>query len=345
MLRGQPFSVGFFHSSQMARRINSGLRSVCYDRIVVFSSSMAPYVEGVASIPKVLDLVDVDSDKWRQYADHSSFLLSWLWRREARLMGMYEARLVRSFSATLVCTDAEAQLLRSIAHEGQIGVVQNFVDVDRFDPGLGSVPNGVRRLQPYLIFSGSMDYRPNIDAALFFYREVFPLIRRKLPEIRLVIAGRNPDRSVVALGVDPAVKVTGSVRDMRPYLWGAAAAVVPLRIARGVQNKILEALASGIPVVSTTVAAMALPEEIRCLIAIADKPEDISACVVRWLEKGPRLTSEHLRATLKNYFDNLNLHSQLERILAAAEPRSRESENLRRTPAVGVGNPAEEMNR
>jgi glycosyltransferase involved in cell wall biosynthesis len=189
-----------------------------------------------------------------------------------------------------------------------------------------------------------MDYRPNVDAALFFYREVFPLIRRKLPETRLVIAGRNPDRSIVALGVDPAVKVTGSVADMRPYIWGAAAAVVPLRIARGVQNKILEALAAGIPVVSTTVAAMALPEEIRGLVSIADTSQDISACVIRSLEKGPRLSSERLRATLKNYIDSLNLHSQFERILLAAEPRSGEPENLRRVPAVALGHTAEEMN-
>jgi len=345
LLRGQPFSVGFFYSRQLAQRISSALSSLCYDRIVVFSSSMAQYVEGVATIPKVLDLVDVDSDKWRQYADHSSWPLSWLWRRESQLLAMYEARLVKSFSVAVVCTDAEAQLLRKTAHEGEIEVLQNFVDVDRFDPGLGSIPDSIRGLQPYIIFSGSMDYRPNVDAVLFFYREVFPLIRREVPEVRLVIAGRNPDRSVAALSVNPAVNVTGSVADMRPYLWGAAAAVVPLRIARGVQNKILEALAAGIPVVSTTAAAMALSQEMRSLLAIADTPEDISAWVIQWLQKGAHLSSLQLRTNLKNYIDNLDLHSQLQRILLAGGPGSEKPENLRRIPAVTVGNTAEEVNR
>jgi sugar transferase (PEP-CTERM/EpsH1 system associated) len=315
LLQGRSFTTAFFHSRRMARRIESALHSGNYDRIVVFSSSMAHYARSAGNIPKILDLVDVDSDKWLQYADHSSWPWSWLWRREAKILGAYEESLVRDFSTTVVCTEAEALLLRAKAPHGRIEVLQNFLDVDVYQPA-SPLPDFIRAWQPYLIFSGSMDYRPNIDAVTYFCREVFPLIRRTVPEVRLVIAGRNPDRSVLALKTDSSVAITGSVSDMRPYIWGASAAVVPMRIARGIQNKILEALAGGIPVVSSSAAATALAPTLRALVTIADSPQDMSAAVIKLLRDGSEFSSQQLRAALKSYICNLDLLGQLQRLVS-----------------------------
>jgi len=319
LITGRPFSVAFFHSRTMAERIDSALRSASYDRIFVFSSSMAQYAEASTEIPRVLDLVDVDSDKWLQYAERSRWPWSWLWRREAVHLGAYEARLVRDLTLTLVCTDAEAGLLRAKAPVGSIRVLENFLDVGQYDPGNWTAPDSIRAWQPYVVFSGSMDYRPNVDAALFFYREVFPLVRRDLPELRLVIAGRNPHPSIAALGSDPDVTITGSVTDMRPYIWGASVAVVPMRIARGVQNKILEALASGIPVVSTTAAAQALPPVLRSLLRVADTPQAIAAAVIDLVRTGANEPAYELRAAFRAYIQNLDLQSQLRGIVLDPE--------------------------
>jgi sugar transferase (PEP-CTERM/EpsH1 system associated) len=316
LLRGQAFTTTFFSSPRMSKQIDLALCSGLYDRIIVFSSSMAKYAESAKHIPRILDLVDVDSDKWLQYAKHGSWPWSWLWRREAKLLGAYESTLVRDFSTTVVCTTAEARLLRAKAPTGRIEVLQNYLDVDAYDPARGTIPASIRALQPYLIFSGSMDYRPNIDAVRLFCGEVFPLIRREVPEVRFVIAGRNPDRSVRALQADAAVHVTGSVFDMKPYLWGAAASVAPLRIARGVQNKIIEALASGVPVVSSSTAAAALPHTLQNLLVIADAPTAISAAAVNLLKHGPKIASQEVRATLRNSMDQLDLSSQLQRLIA-----------------------------
>ena len=333
LLLGQPFTVAFFRSPRMSKEIDSALRSGLYDRIVVFSSSMGKYVDAAENIPRILDLVDVDSDKWRQYAKQSAWPWSWLWRREAKLLGNYESSLVRDFSTTVVCTAAEAQLLRAKAPTGRIEVLQNFLEVDAYDPARGLIPDSLRAWQPYLIFSGSMDYRPNIDAVKFFCADVFPLIHREVPEAHLVIAGRNPDRSVLALQADSAVHVTGSVSDIRPYLWGAAAAVAPMRIARGVQNKILEALASGIPVVSSSGAASALPQTLRNLLIVADTPQAISAATINLLRHGSEIASQDLRETLRTHIDHLDLRSQLERLIAdptrSAEEREEKSSDTR----------------
>lgn len=314
LLTGRPFSVGFFQSPAMATQIDSALRSNAYDRVFVYSSSMAQYAEQ-ETVPRVLDLVDVDSDKWLQYAERSRWPWSWLWRKEAQHLGIYEEQLVRHYPISLVCTDSEAELLRSQAPVGRIEVLQNFIDAAYYDPTGFIAPGHIRELQPYVVFSGSMDYRPNVDAALFFCREVLPLIRQAMPELRVVIAGRNPHPSVAALGSDPAIRVTGSVADMRPYIWGASAAVVPMRIARGVQNKILEALASGTPVVSTSVAAMALPRAVRSLLRVGDTPQAIAASVLDLVKGRTDQASRAIRVAFREYVEGLNLNSKLRQIV------------------------------
>jgi glycosyltransferase involved in cell wall biosynthesis len=182
-------------------------------------------------------------------------------------------------------------------------------------------------LQPYVLFTGTMDYLPNIDAVQFFCREVFPLVRSRVPAARFVIAGRNPSADVKRLAMDPAIRVTGSVPDIRPYLRGAAVAVAPMRIARGVQNKILEALAMDVPVVASSLAAAALPNELASPIAAESEPERLADCVVKCLLKDPR-KADSKRTYVKRYMDGLDLPGQLERhVSAAAAQRSEACED------------------
>ncbi len=326
--RGRSFTPAYFCSPTMANRIAEAMRSRSYDMIFAFSAAMAQYAQPWPDLPKILDLVDVDSDKWDQYARHSSRPASWLWRIEGRRLGQYESALVQSFNNTLVCTHAEAQLLRSKAPEGRISVLENCLDMDYYRPETVSVPVEIRALQPYLIFTGSMDYLPNIDAVQFFCRELLPSIRARVPDVRFVIAGRNPSPQVVRLASDTAVHVTGTVADIRPYLKAAAASVVPMRIARGVQTKILEALAMGVPVVASSAAAAALPEELFSLVAAESEPNLLAARVVSSLLQPPgqKVAS---RASVKRYIDTLDLPSQLERFVGDAGlrvARTREEE-------------------
>ncbi|HVI09870.1 MAG TPA: TIGR03087 family PEP-CTERM/XrtA system glycosyltransferase [Candidatus Binatia bacterium] len=323
---GQCFTRSFFFSPAMARRINLAVRARSYDRVLVYSAAMAQYVENAQNVPRILDLVDVDSDKWRQYAEKKTWPLSLIWEHEAKQLAEYEAFLVRTFSATAVCTLAEARLLRKNARSGRIEVLQNCVQVSEDEAGRNT--HDLSSLQPYVLFSGSMDYFPNVDAVEYFYREVFPLILQEVPGARFVVAGRNPARSILSLRSDPAVRVTGNLKSMRPYICGAAVAVAPMRIARGVQNKILEALAAGTPVVCSKAAATALDPQVRDLVNIADTPHEYSRAIVNIMRAGPAITPHALRVRFKRYVDDLDLAAQFEDLITAPEPQHE---------SVGVG--------
>jgi len=324
LLRGQTFSPAFFYSRAMASCIAKAVQSRSYDLIFVFSSSMAQYAEPWSELPRILDLVDVDSEKWVQYASRTRGLQSWLWNREGRRLAEYESALVRSFCNTLVCTDAEAQLLRSRVVSGRISVLQNWLDTDYYTPERVPVPEEILALQPYVVFTGSMDYFPNVDAVQFFCREVLPGIRSQVPKLRFVIAGRNPSAEVARLASDPAIRVTGTVLDIRPYLRGAAAAIAPMRIARGVQNKILEALAMGIPVVASSLAASALPEELASLLLVEDDPGPLGTRVLECLQDSWERAAAK-RAVVVQYVESQNLPAQLECFLRSATAQAGET--------------------
>jgi len=316
LMSGRPFSEAFYYSRTMGRRIAASVQKRKYDLAFVFGSSMAQYAERWPHLPSILDLVDVDSDKWAQYANRSRRPFSWIWRAEGRRLQAWESELVRTFSTTFVCTDSEARLLRSKSPSGRIDVLQNSVDTDYYKPNAVMVSESIRRLQPYVVFTGSMDYFPNIDAVQFFASEVFPLIRKLVPDLRFVIAGRNPSREVIRLAETPGIHLTGDVPDMRPYLRAAAVAVAPMRIARGVQNKILEALAMDVPVVSSPMAAAVLPKDLASLVAAESEPTHIAARVVDYV-LAPTPTGQR-RRSLKRHLEALDLPRQLERLVCTA---------------------------
>lgn len=317
---GRPFTTAFFYSPTMARRVRGAINDRKYDLIFVYGSAVAQYVQGVNHVPRVLDLVDVDSDKWRQYARYSRAPVSWIWSAEASRLGEYENRIVREFSMTLVSTLAEADLLRRSGGDARIEHLENRFDTTYLDPAKVSVPEELASCRPYLIFTGSMDYFPNVDAVEMFCREVFPCIRAQVPNAQFLIVGRNPTRIVRKLAQRPGVRVTGAVADIRPYLRGASAAVAPLRIARGIQTKIFEAMAMNLPVVVSSKAATAMPACLRGQVQIEDDPRALARCLIQLLQ-AKRHESPTARAALVDYVERTNWRGRWDELLSRVEPK------------------------
>lgn len=258
LLRGAPLSVAYYRDAAMQRWVNHTLQAHAIRHAVVFSAAMQQFVDGKA-LDVVLDLVDVDSAKWERYTKDHRFPLSWIYRREARTLLAYENASACNSLATLLSTPAEVALLaeRAPACQPKLHSMQNGVNTAFFSPD-------PQRTSPYptahpvLVFTGAMDYWPNVDAVSWFVNELFPKIRVEIPELALYIVGSNPSPAVRQLADGQHTFVTGSVPDIRPYLQHATLAVVPIRIARGIQNKVLEAMAMGQSVVVTAECARAL---------------------------------------------------------------------------------------
>jgi|ERR1700728_1856583 len=317
LLKGRAFTSAYFYSPTMDAQIRKALRSQKYDLIFVFSSSMVQYVQPATGVPGVFDMVDVDSDKWAQYGSEHRSAFSWVWKLEARRLAEVERRAVEEFSATLVSTDAEAEVLQRIYSSSKIFVLENELNAEYFDPEKVEVPSEIAQWQPYIVFTGTMDYLPNIDAVTFFCSEVWPHLKKTVPNLNFVIAGRNPVPSVRRWSKDSSIHVTGGTSDMRPYLKGALAAVAPLRIARGVQNKILEALAMGLPVAASSKAASALPSLLTGRLLVEDDPERLaSALAESCLQPAKRLPGE-VRQMLAERLSERFLATRFETIIKA----------------------------
>jgi sugar transferase (PEP-CTERM/EpsH1 system associated) len=271
-----PLTIPCFYSSELALEVRKGLASRSYDRIFVYCSSMAQYLDPARSIPTIVDLVDMDSDKWKQYAAWTKFPISAVYRREGRTLEAHERSVCGRACCVLVSTEREAQLARQIAPPGRVHVLSNGVNTEYFKRDSALPPPAV----PAVIFTGDMSYLPNEDAVVFFATRVYPLIRQQIGDIRFLIVGRNPGRRVQELSRISGVEVTGFVPDVRIWLAKAQVAVAPFRIAAGIQNKILEAMAFGLPVVATPRAVQGLYGRIAELVDTGDTPEELSSQIV-----------------------------------------------------------------
>lgn len=259
LLTNEPLTLPYYRSHAMTAWVAQFVRRHRQGRALVFSSSMAQYLEPYPQQHCVVDFCDVDSAKWAEYAPQHRWPLSWLYGREARLLLEYEARIARQVSAVTFVSEAEADLFRKLAPGAATNVhaVGNGVDSDFFSPDLASVspfPEG----DTTLVFTGAMNYWPNIDAVLWFVREAWPALSVALPQLRLVVVGMNPAPEIRALESDSRIQVTGTVPDVRPYIRHASVVVAPLRVARGVQNKVLEAMACAKPLVVSDAAALGI---------------------------------------------------------------------------------------
>jgi len=273
-----PLSVRYFTSPALAARVRQRAGAEQFDLIYVSSSSMAQYAP--ASVPLIMDFVDVDSEKFSRYGREARRPMRWVYRVEAGRLRRYERAVAARARLSVFVTAAEAALFRDIAPEAATAVLPNGVDTEYFRPSWYRA-SGV----PTIVFTGALDYFPNVDSVCHFSEAILPLIRRQVPRARFLVVGRRPDRAVLALRRSGQIEVAADVPDVRPYMGQAHVAVVPLRIARGMQNKILEAMAMGLPVVTLPGPAQGIAARAGAEWFVEDGAEAFAARVVRLLEE------------------------------------------------------------
>src|SRR5882672_8374477 len=321
---GEPLTLRYYRSARLMRWVADLLGSHRIERALVFSSAMAQYLEGVSAdgIRRVLDFVDLDSDKWRQYSRSKRGPMRWLYRREAEKLFELERRYAAAFDASLFVSEAESRLFTTLAPEaaGRASVVENGVDTEYFSPQrVYSSPYAAD--EAVLVFTGAMDYWANVDAVAWFAREVFPRVLSNCPQARFYVVGARPAREVRDLARLPGVRVTGAVPDVRPYLAHARAAVAPLRIARGVQNKVLEAMAMARPVVASSQAVDGLRPCPELLEWTADAPETSAQLLLKLLrEPTPPALGEALRAHVFRHYSWPENLARVEAIIEGEAP-------------------------
>jgi len=258
LARGAPLSVTAFHDARMARWVAEILRTRPIGAIYLFSGQVAQYVPANFRGRVIADLVDVDSAKFEAYGAQGHGFRAWMERREARLLAAEEARIARRAHATLLVSDAEAALFRKRLADPSCTVeaLGNGIDSDLYDPAkVIPDPRMAAMPGPRLIFTGQMDYAPNVAAVERAIARIMPSVRAAFPNASLHVVGRNPPPSLAAHDGRDGIRIWGRVDDVRPFLAAADMALVPLEIARGVQNKVLEAMSMALPVVLSTGAA------------------------------------------------------------------------------------------
>lgn len=287
LLGSGSLSVAAFRSADLARKIERRLKTEAIDAAIVFSSVMAQYLPPSAGIPTIVDFVDMDSEKWRVYSEMRPWPLSWLYRTEAVRLLRYEKWLAGTCDESVFAAGMEAEVFRRVAGE-RARALPSGVDLDYFRRRDGEPPAGNSQV---IVFVGMMDYFPNIDAASHFVEEIFPLILDQTPGAVFRIVGRNPPRRVRDLGRHRNVEVVGRVPDVRPYFAQAALSVAPFRIARGIQNKVLESMSMQVPVVGTTTGFQGIAAGLEDGIRVEDLPQAFASAVTEFL-RDPALRLE-----------------------------------------------------
>jgi sugar transferase (PEP-CTERM/EpsH1 system associated) len=315
-----PSSMGFFHSPDLARRVHALLTRERFDLIFVHCSSVAQYVADVRGTPKILDFGDMDSQKWLEYARHKPFPISTGYWLEGKKLENEERRLATLFDLCTATTRGEWETLEGYRTGVASDWFPNGVDGGYFAP----TSEGYER--DTICFVGRMDYYPNQECMFDFCREVLPRVHSERPQTRLLIVGADPSPAIRRLGKLPGVTVTGSVSDVRPYLQRSALMVAPLKIARGTQNKILEAMAAGVPVVTSDIAAGGVDAVPAEHFFVASTPEECAAAVLRILndpdERGRLSVAGRNRVLTHHAWKNsmVRLDGIIERCLRRYQP-------------------------
>lgn len=261
LVTGQPISVRSFASRSMQNWVDATIASGQISHIFCFSGQMAQYVPADFDGCFIMDFVDVDSAKFESYAEEGNAFMRWVNRREGRVLGKLETEIAARANASLLVSEAEAELFQRRTAASTVMALGNGIDTGFYDP-----EGHYKKLHPpfpdpLIVFTGQMDYRPNIEAVSDFAQHAMPVIRAQHPEATFAIVGRSPTQAVSDLSMLPGVQVTGAVDDVRTWLAAADVVVAPLRIARGIQNKVLEAMAMAKPVVASLAAAEGIDAE------------------------------------------------------------------------------------
>ncbi len=324
---GEALSLPYYRNRALQKWVDKQCKSGC-SKAVVFSSTMAQYLLGKPQLTVVADFVDVDSDKWAQYAKSLRPPMSWVYQREARQLFRFERQAAAGFAATAFVTGAETALFKKLAPEisKQLITVANGVDYHYFAEDK-NCPSPYEDSDEVIVFTGAMDYWANIDAVVWFATTIWPKIRLQCPNAKFYIVGGNPSPAVVKLAAIEGITVTGRVPDVRPYVQYSDVAVAPLRIARGVQNKVLEALSMEKPVVMSPQAAEGLEHGYEGIPGVNIIDTDNNKHWVSQVAKqlAAPTTSAARREYVKQHYDwerNLRVLSE------ALEPRHSDSRRI-----------------
>lgn len=278
LLRNASMSEAHFYSSELQQQIDTLIAEGQIDAIVCTASSMADYVfrsSALKALSKkptlIMDFMDMDSNKWDQYTEAAGFPMSWVYKREATCIRRLERLIGDTFNACFFVAKPETQLFKSEnpSIKAQVITIGNGIDPSEFYPA----PTPAEVKSPKLLFAGVMDYAPNVDAMIWFYQHVWPNVKAKWPDATLTIAGMNPSQEISELDTQPGITVTGFVEDILPYFHQSNIFVAPFRIARGIQNKILQAFACGLPVVATSMGAEGIIYTDGENIRVGDSPQ------------------------------------------------------------------------
>ena len=323
LLTGAPQTCGFYDSRDMRDWVRRTADANALERVFVYSSSMAQYLPDTVSdtCRTVIDFVDIDSDKWRQYAERKSWPMNQVYRREARTLFAYEKKMAAVADASVFVSEDEAALFRSMAPDlgARVHGIANGVDCEFFDPAAVGV-SPYDSAAPRLVFTGAMDYWANVDAVTWFADEIFCGIRTQVPDTEFWIVGANPTPDVVRLGARDGIHITGRVEDVRPYIRHADVSVAPLRVARGIQNKVLEAMALEMAIVASPEAMEGINAEEGAEYVLADGAEAYIARTSALLTSDNR--AEMGRAARRRVVDHYGWSSSLQKFesLLEADP-------------------------
>ncbi|WEN15380.1 TIGR03087 family PEP-CTERM/XrtA system glycosyltransferase [Rhodanobacter sp. AS-Z3] len=321
LLRGEPLTIGAYRDRVMRRWIEGLLAEHKIDLVVCYSSGVAPLVMEHSELRRIMDFVDVDSDKWRQYAHAHRGVKRMIYQREARRLAQFERAVAEAFDASVLVSETEAAFFRKQVPgaAAKIHGIPNGVDGAYWDPAQTHA-NPYRSAEQVVVFVGAMDYRANVHAVQWFAREVWPQVISRCPGARFYIVGSKPTAAVHALAQIEGITVTGRVDDVRPYVAHAHAVAAPLRIARGIQNKVLEALAMEKVVLATPEAWEGIEDFEGRQGCISDSPADMATEALRWLGMPEITRVPAARALVLSRFDWVGNLDTYERVLADAVP-------------------------
>jgi len=283
LLFSSPMTLKYFYSAKLMAKVNAAAAKIHFDIAIAYSSGMIPYIERL-DMPKVYDMVDLDSQKWLQYSEETPFPFSWIYNQEGKNLFEYEKSSSRQAEVTLFVSKEEGRILKEKGNPKRVEAVASGVDLDFYD--INTPPDQAISAmnRPTMIFVGAMDYKPNIVAVRRFADQVLPKVSKEIKDPLFLIVGSSPAAKVQALDRNPNIIVTGRVDDTRPYLKAAQAAVIPLTIARGMQTKVLEAMAMSLPVVLTGGAATGIDGESGRDYIISDTDQEIADAVIMLLK-------------------------------------------------------------